>query len=42
MRKRGSRRNGELRRFEPVSDELVLAAVDRAERHRSGVERESR
>jgi hypothetical protein len=27
-------RGGELRRFEPVSDELVLAAVDRAERHR--------
>lgn len=26
---------GELRRFEPVSDELVLAAVDRAERHRT-------
>jgi hypothetical protein len=26
--------SGELRRFEPVSDELVLAAVDRAERHR--------
>jgi hypothetical protein len=23
-----------LRRFEPVSDELVLAAVERAERHR--------
>jgi DNA-binding PadR family transcriptional regulator len=28
------------RRFEPVSDELVLAAIDRAERHRRGVERE--
>lgn len=27
-------RGGELRRFEPVSDELVLAAVERAERHR--------
>jgi hypothetical protein len=27
-------RGGELRRFEPVSDELVLAAVGRAERHR--------
>ncbi len=27
-------RDGELRRFEPVSDELVLAAVERAERHR--------
>jgi hypothetical protein len=27
-------RAGELRRFEPVSDELVLAAVERAERHR--------
>jgi hypothetical protein len=27
-------RDGELRRFEPVSDELVLAAVGRAERHR--------
>jgi hypothetical protein len=26
--------DGELRRFEPVSDSLVLAAVDRAERHR--------
>jgi hypothetical protein len=25
---------GELRRFEPVSDELLLAAIDRAERHR--------
>ncbi len=25
---------GELRTFEPVSDEMVLAAVDRAERHR--------
>jgi hypothetical protein len=28
--------DGELRRFEPVSDELVLAAIDRAERHRVG------
>jgi hypothetical protein len=27
-------RDGELRRLEPVSDELVLAAVERAERHR--------
>jgi hypothetical protein len=27
-------REGELRRFEPVSDEVVLAAVGRAERHR--------
>ena len=27
-------RDGELRRFEPVSDDLVLAAVGRAERHR--------
>jgi hypothetical protein len=27
-------RDGELRRFEPVSDEVVLAAVERAERHR--------
>ncbi len=27
-------RDGELRRFEPVSDELVLAAVERAEHHR--------
>jgi hypothetical protein len=27
-------RDGDLRRFEPVSDELVLAAVERAERHR--------
>jgi hypothetical protein len=27
-------RGGELRRFEPVSDDLVLAAVARAERHR--------
>ncbi len=27
-------RDGELRRFEPVSDDLVLAAVERAERHR--------
>ena len=27
-------RGGELRRFEPVSDDLVLAAVERAERHR--------
>jgi hypothetical protein len=27
-------RGGELSRFEPVSDELVLAAVERAERHR--------
>jgi hypothetical protein len=27
-------RGDELRRFEPVSDGLVLAAVDRAERHR--------
>lgn len=27
-------RYGELRRFEPVSDEVVLAAVERAERHR--------
>jgi hypothetical protein len=27
-------RGGDLRRFEPVSDELVLAAVERAERHR--------
>lgn len=26
--------DGELRRFKPVSDELVLAAIDRAERHR--------
>ena len=26
--------DGELRRFEPVSDDLVLAAVGRAERHR--------
>jgi hypothetical protein len=25
---------GELRRYEPISDELLLAAVDRAERHR--------
>jgi len=25
---------GELRRFEPVSDEVVLAVIDRAERHR--------
>ncbi|MCW3018989.1 MAG: hypothetical protein JWN10_1297 [Solirubrobacterales bacterium] len=31
-------RDGALRRFEPVSDDLVLAAVARAERHR---ERES-
>jgi hypothetical protein len=27
-------RGGELSRFEPVSNELVLAAVERAERHR--------
>jgi len=27
-------RDGELRRFEPVTDDLVLAAVERAERHR--------
>ncbi len=27
-------RDGELRRFEPVSDDMVLAAVERAERHR--------
>jgi hypothetical protein len=27
-------RGGELRQFEPVSDDLVLAAVERAERHR--------
>ncbi len=27
-------RDGELRRFEPVSDEMVLVAVERAERHR--------
>lgn len=27
-------RGDELRRFEPVSDEIVLAAVERAERHR--------
>jgi hypothetical protein len=27
-------RDDELRRFEPVSDDLVLAAVERAERHR--------
>jgi hypothetical protein len=27
-------RGDELRRFEPVSDEVVLAAVERAERHR--------
>lgn len=27
---------GALRQFEPVSDELVLAAIDRAERHRAG------
>jgi hypothetical protein len=40
MPKRGSEREGELRRFEPVSDELALAAVDRAEQHRRGVERE--
>ncbi len=26
----------ELRRFEPVSDAVVLAAIDRAERHRGG------
>ncbi len=26
----------ELRRFEPVSDAVVLAAIDRAERHRRG------
>ncbi len=31
-----SKTGGELRRFEPVSDELVLAAIDRAERHRAG------
>ncbi len=31
-----SKTDGELRRFEPVSDELVLAAIDRAERHRAG------
>ncbi len=40
MPEKGSKGGGELRRFEPVSDELVLAAVDRAERHRRGVERE--
>jgi hypothetical protein len=33
-RQTGWDRGGELRRFEPVSDELVLAAVERAERHR--------
>ncbi len=26
----------ELRKFEPVSDAVVLAALDRAERHRRG------
>ena len=31
-----SKTGSELRRFEPVSDELVLAAIDRAERHRAG------
>ena len=31
-----SKTGGELRRFEPVSDELVLAAIYRAERHRAG------
>ncbi len=31
-----SKMGGELRRFEPVSDDLVLAAIDRAERHRAG------
>lgn len=35
-RAEGSKTGGELRRFEPASDELVLAAIDRAERHRTG------
>lgn len=39
MPKERSKRVGELRRFEPVSNDLVLAAIDRAERHRHGEKR---
>lgn len=34
VRSSQGRGSGELRRFEPVSDDVVLAAVERAERHR--------
>jgi hypothetical protein len=39
MPKRSCKRLGELRRFEPVSDDVVLAAIDRAERHSHGERR---
>jgi hypothetical protein len=39
MPKKGNKRVGEPRRFEPVSDHMVLAALDRAERHSHREER---
>jgi hypothetical protein len=39
MPKKGNKRAGQPRRFEPVSDDIVLAALDRAERHSHGEKR---